>query len=306
MTNADASPVSYRLDGKEQLHVFDGLDGEGWDLWAIYHSHTHSDAYPSRRTSSSRSIRRPATSCYPSPTASAGAAVVLDRRRRGHRGGAVADMTKQLFTEEQVQRYARHIILPNVGGAGQRKLLDASVLVHRRRGTRLADRDVPGGRRGGQDRHRRFRSRRRLEPPAPDPAYERRRWSPEGGVGARAPARDQPDDRGRGARHVALLDERVRRDGAVRRGRRRHRQLPGALPGERRDASSWASRSSTARSTSSRVRRRCSCRARRRRAIDACSRSRRRRARCRVARRVACSACFPAWSARSRPPRRSS
>ena len=38
-------------------------------------------------------------------------------------------MTQQpMFTEEQVQRYARHIILPNVGGAGQRKLLDASVL----------------------------------------------------------------------------------------------------------------------------------------------------------------------------------
>jgi sulfur-carrier protein adenylyltransferase/sulfurtransferase len=40
----------------------------------------------------------------------------------GHKG-------PQVFTEEQVQRYARHIILPNVGGAGQRKLLDASVLV---------------------------------------------------------------------------------------------------------------------------------------------------------------------------------
>ena len=34
-----------------------------------------------------------------------------------------------MFTEEQVQRYSRHIILPNVGGAGQRKLLDSSVLV---------------------------------------------------------------------------------------------------------------------------------------------------------------------------------
>jgi molybdopterin/thiamine biosynthesis adenylyltransferase len=33
------------------------------------------------------------------------------------------------FTEDQVQRYSRHIILPNIGGAGQRKLLDASVLV---------------------------------------------------------------------------------------------------------------------------------------------------------------------------------
>jgi molybdopterin/thiamine biosynthesis adenylyltransferase len=33
------------------------------------------------------------------------------------------------FTEDQVQRYSRHIILPNIGGAGQRKLLDSKVLV---------------------------------------------------------------------------------------------------------------------------------------------------------------------------------
>ena len=39
-------------------------------------------------------------------------------------------MTRSLrFTEDQVQRYSRHIILPNVGGAGQRKLLDSKVLV---------------------------------------------------------------------------------------------------------------------------------------------------------------------------------
>ena len=47
MKNADASPVTYRLDGKEQLKVFDQLDEQGWELWAIYHSHTHSEAYPS-------------------------------------------------------------------------------------------------------------------------------------------------------------------------------------------------------------------------------------------------------------------
>lgn len=47
MTNADASPVTYRLDGKEQLRVFDEMDEQGWELWGIYHSHTHSDAYPS-------------------------------------------------------------------------------------------------------------------------------------------------------------------------------------------------------------------------------------------------------------------
>jgi [CysO sulfur-carrier protein]-S-L-cysteine hydrolase len=47
MRNADASPVTYRLDGKEQLQVFDEIDRQGWELWAIYHSHTHSEAYPS-------------------------------------------------------------------------------------------------------------------------------------------------------------------------------------------------------------------------------------------------------------------
>jgi [CysO sulfur-carrier protein]-S-L-cysteine hydrolase len=47
MRNADASPVTYRLDPKEQLKVFNDIDERGWELWAIYHSHTHSQAYPS-------------------------------------------------------------------------------------------------------------------------------------------------------------------------------------------------------------------------------------------------------------------
>ena len=33
------------------------------------------------------------------------------------------------FTEAQLQRYARHIILPEVGGVGQARLIDAKVLV---------------------------------------------------------------------------------------------------------------------------------------------------------------------------------
>ena len=37
--------------------------------------------------------------------------------------------TERRFTEDQVQRYSRHIILPNIGGAGQPKLLDSKVLV---------------------------------------------------------------------------------------------------------------------------------------------------------------------------------
>lgn len=34
-----------------------------------------------------------------------------------------------MFTEEQIERYSRHIILKDVGGAGQQKLLNAKVLV---------------------------------------------------------------------------------------------------------------------------------------------------------------------------------
>jgi proteasome lid subunit RPN8/RPN11 len=47
MTNAERSPVIYRIDPKEQLRVFNEIDEEGLDLVAIYHSHTRSPAYPS-------------------------------------------------------------------------------------------------------------------------------------------------------------------------------------------------------------------------------------------------------------------
>jgi proteasome lid subunit RPN8/RPN11 len=47
MTNRDASPVSYRLDSTELLHAYTEMDDEGWDLLAIFHTHTHSEAYPS-------------------------------------------------------------------------------------------------------------------------------------------------------------------------------------------------------------------------------------------------------------------
>ena len=39
------------------------------------------------------------------------------------------EMASTGFTPEQVQRYARHLILPEVGGAGQKKLLNTSVLL---------------------------------------------------------------------------------------------------------------------------------------------------------------------------------
>jgi [CysO sulfur-carrier protein]-S-L-cysteine hydrolase len=47
MSNADHSHLTYRLDGREQLQVFNEIEEKGWSLVGIFHSHTHTEAYPS-------------------------------------------------------------------------------------------------------------------------------------------------------------------------------------------------------------------------------------------------------------------
>ena len=47
MANADRSPVRYSLEPSEQLSVYNALDEQGWDLGGVFHSHTHTEAYPS-------------------------------------------------------------------------------------------------------------------------------------------------------------------------------------------------------------------------------------------------------------------
>lgn len=47
MTNAERSPVIYRMDPQEQLRVFNEMEREELELVGIYHSHTRSAAYPS-------------------------------------------------------------------------------------------------------------------------------------------------------------------------------------------------------------------------------------------------------------------
>lgn len=46
--NVDESPYTYRLDDRQLLAILRELDEERLDLVGIYHSHTASDAYPSR------------------------------------------------------------------------------------------------------------------------------------------------------------------------------------------------------------------------------------------------------------------
>ena len=45
--NADHSPVTYRVDPRDLLRIFQELDDAGLEMVGIYHSHTHSPAYPS-------------------------------------------------------------------------------------------------------------------------------------------------------------------------------------------------------------------------------------------------------------------
>lgn len=45
--NAERSMTYYVMDGRELLRAMRTIEDEGWGL-AIYHSHTHTAAYPSR------------------------------------------------------------------------------------------------------------------------------------------------------------------------------------------------------------------------------------------------------------------
>ena len=47
MTNIEASPFRFSMDPREIAQVDIEAGNNGWDLLAIYHSHTRSEAYPS-------------------------------------------------------------------------------------------------------------------------------------------------------------------------------------------------------------------------------------------------------------------
>jgi [CysO sulfur-carrier protein]-S-L-cysteine hydrolase len=46
-TNAEHSPFRYSVDPRELLAIDRDARENGWDLMSIYHSHTHTEAYPS-------------------------------------------------------------------------------------------------------------------------------------------------------------------------------------------------------------------------------------------------------------------
>jgi [CysO sulfur-carrier protein]-S-L-cysteine hydrolase len=46
--NAEASPLRYNIDPRDQFRIMSEMDEKGEELSAIYHSHTASPAYPSQ------------------------------------------------------------------------------------------------------------------------------------------------------------------------------------------------------------------------------------------------------------------
>ena len=46
--NAAASPLRYEVEPRDQLRIETSIDDAGWELGAIYHSHTRSAPYPSQ------------------------------------------------------------------------------------------------------------------------------------------------------------------------------------------------------------------------------------------------------------------
>ncbi len=47
ISNAEKSPYRYSMDGKELLAAYREIEDNDWQILVIYHSHTHSPAYPS-------------------------------------------------------------------------------------------------------------------------------------------------------------------------------------------------------------------------------------------------------------------
>jgi proteasome lid subunit RPN8/RPN11 len=48
MLNADRSPTFFRFDPTEQLHLYREMDDRDEEIIVVYHSHTATEAYPSR------------------------------------------------------------------------------------------------------------------------------------------------------------------------------------------------------------------------------------------------------------------
>ena len=226
------------------------------------------------------------------------------RRARDHRRIPPHGAAVPALTDDEVKRYSRHLIMPEVGVDGQRRLKAGSVLCIGAGGLGSPARDV--SRRPASARSGSSTSTSSTSATCSGRSYRTATSGGRSSTSREIALRDlNPHVHVADLRDALDLRERARAVRAVRRHPRRHRQLSDALSRERRVRAARASRTPTAASSASKGRRRSS-RPRTARATAACIRSRRRPGSCRAAPRAACSACCPASSASSRRPRRSS
>ena len=47
MTNVENSPYRFSWDSRELISAWNEMEDNGWEHRGVYHSHTHSEAYPS-------------------------------------------------------------------------------------------------------------------------------------------------------------------------------------------------------------------------------------------------------------------
>ena len=144
--------------------------------------------------------------------------------------------TPSSLTPDQRRRYSRHLLIPEVGEAGQEQAARLARAADRRRRARLACGALPRRRRRRHARHRRCRRRRRLEPAAPDRPLDRQARRGRRSLSAKRTIEAlNPDVKVEGVRGAAHVREHRadprRRLGC---GRRRRRQLPDPLPRQRR------------------------------------------------------------------------
>ena len=141
--------------------------------------------------------------------------------------------TPVVLSAEQKQRYSRHLLIPEVGTAGQAKLLGSKALLIGAGGLG-SGRAVPCRRRRRDDRPRRLRRRRRQQPAAPDHPHDRPGRRAQGRVGSQGDQRPQPRGQGRRPRGDAGRGQRRADDRRLRRHPRRHRHVRDALHPQRR------------------------------------------------------------------------
>ena len=46
-SNTEKSPFRYRINPNEQLNIYKAIEKNSWSFLGIYHSHIHTEAYPS-------------------------------------------------------------------------------------------------------------------------------------------------------------------------------------------------------------------------------------------------------------------